>query len=240
MRSRQRVRTQSPELLFTTLAEQLKLPFVTVKHAAELLRAHPSPEELERLLETIALTSSSALTLIDGYLLSVRLQAEPKLPLEPVSLSSVLYDTAQSLDTYAKAHDCKLELHVTGKFGPVMARREVLQAALQSLGFSFIEAARQPDGETIVTLAAKRVKGGMSTGIYSGINKLNSNLLKQAKILQGVARQPLGDFSAGSGAGVFVADALMNYLESPVRISRFQTLYGLAVTLTPSKQLNLV
>jgi len=232
--------TQSSGLLFTTLAEQVKLPFVTVKHAAELLRAHPNTEELERLLQTIALTSSSALRLIDSYLLSVSLQAEPRLPLEPVSLSSVMYDAAHSLDAYAKAHDCEIDLRLAGKFGPVMARREVVQSALESLGYSFIDAASRPDVHTKVTLAVRRTAGGTSTGVYSEISKLNSGLLKQAKVLKGIARQPLGDFSAGSGAGVFVADALFDFLDSSVRVAKFQGLFGLAANLTPSNQLSFV
>jgi CheY-like chemotaxis protein len=235
-----RLEAESSRLLFTTLAEQVKLPFVTVKHAAELLRAHPNKDELERLLQTIALTSSSALKLIDNYLLSVSLLDGPQLIFEPVSLSSVMYDVAHSLDSYAKAHDCELELRLAGKFGPVMARREVVQAALESLGYSFIDAASRPEASTKVTLAARRTIGGMSTGVYSDMSKLNSGLLKQAKTLKGVARQPLSEFSAGSGAGVFVADALFDYLKSPVRVARFQGLFGLAATLLPSNQLSLV
>ncbi len=231
---------QSNGLLFTTLAEQVKLPFVTVKHAAELLKAQPNKEELERLLQTIALTSSSALKLIDSYLLSVRLQAEPLMALEPVSLSSVMYDAAHSLEAYAKAHDCDVELRLNGKFGPVMARREVVLSALESLGYSFIDAASRPEFKTKITLGARRTIKGMTTGVYSEVSTLNSNLLKQAKVLKGVARQPLGDFSAGSGAGVFVADALMELLNSSVRATRFQGLYGLAATLQSSKQLSLI
>lgn len=231
---------QSQGLLFTSLAEQVKLPFITVKHAAELLRAHPNKDELERLLQTIALTSSSALKLIDSYLLSVQLQNEPRMALEPVSLSSVMYDTANTLSTYAKAHDCAVELRLTGKFGPVMARRDVVQSALESLGYSFIDAASKPGTKVKITLAVRRTKGGMSTGIYSDVNKLNSGLLKQARVLKGVARQPLGDFSAGSGAGVFVADALFDFLDTAIKVARFENLFGLAVHLQPSRQLNLV
>lgn len=240
MVKRRKAKVQSSELLFTSLAEQVKLPFVTVKHAAELLRAHPGPEELERLLHTIALTSNSALSLIDGYLLSVKLQAESQLQLEPVSLSSVLYDALHNLDAYAKAHDCTLGLRLMGKFGPVMARRDVLQAAIESLGFNFIEATSRPDAATTIVLAARKTAQGMSTGVYSNVPKLNHNLLKQAKILKGLARQPLGDFSAGSGAGVFVADALLSQLDGPLKVATFQGLQGLAATFTPSRQLSFV
>ena len=226
-------------LLFTSLAEQVKLPFVTIAHAAELSRLNPEPKELESLFKTIALTSEAALKLIDGYLLSVQLQ-QASLPLEPVSLSSVLYDTAQRLDAYAKAHDCEIELHLKGKYGPVMARPEVVKTALESLAYSFIEAASRQGVKTRIALLAKRSGNGMTAGVYSDTDRLSSTLFKQAKVLKGKARQPLGDFSAGSGAGVFVADALFEWLKSPMRVSRFESLQGLAATLVPSKQLNLI
>ncbi|CAN5385521.1 hypothetical protein BH10PAT3_BH10PAT3_5130 [soil metagenome] len=227
-------------LLFTSLAEQVKLPFVQIAHAAELSRLHPGKDELEQLFKTISLTSEAAMKLIDGYLLSVQLQQKPGLPLEPVSLGSVLYDTAHQLDAYAKAHDCTLELHVQGKYGPVMARPEVVRTAIESLGYSFIEAAGRKGASTRIMLAARKTAGGMSAGVFSDTDRLSSSLFKQAKVLKGLARQPLGEFSAGSGAGVFVADALFAWLDSQMRVARFQALQGLAATLIPSRQLSLV
>ena len=227
-------------LLFKSLAEQVKLPFVQIAHAAELSRSQPDSAALQQLFDTISLTSDAALQLIDGYLLSVRLQAEPQLLLEPVPLSSVVYDTAQRLNSYAKAHDCELEVQLSGRYGPVMARREAVELALTSLGYSFIEAAAQQGTKTRITLAVRRNSRGINTGIFSGNQALSSSLFKQAKVLKGIVKQPLGDFSAGSGAGVFVADALFNYLDSPMQVARFQSLRGLAATLIPSRQLSLV
>jgi len=227
-------------LLFTSLAEQVKLPFVTIAHAAELSRLNPGQAELEELFKTISLTSEAAMKLIDGYLLSVQLQQAPGLPLEPVSLSSVLYDTAERLDKYAKAHDCEIELHVQGKYGPVMARPEVVATAIESLGYSFIEAASRQNNTSKIVLMARKTGTGMTAGVFSDADRLSSALFKQAKILKGKARQPLGDFSAGSGAGVFVADALFAWLESTMRVSKFKSFHGLAATLAPSNQLSLV
>lgn len=232
--------TQASSLLFTTLAEQVKLPFVAIAHAAELSKLNPGHDELERLFKTISITSEAALKLIDGYLLSVQLQQEPALALEPVSLGSVLYDTAQRLDKYAKAHDCTVELHVEGRYGPVMARQEVVETALESLGYSFIEAAGNQGAKTKIMLMVRRTPRGMSTGVFSDTDRLSSTLFKQAKVLKGLARQPLGDFSAGSGAGVFVADALFTWLDSPMKVARFKSMQGLASTLIPSRQLSLV
>lgn len=232
--------TVGSHLLFTTLAEQVKMPFVTIAHAAELSRKNPANDTLENLFSTISLTSESALKLIDAYLLSIQLEQQPALVLEPVSLSSVLYDTAHQLDAFAKAHDCTLELQLQGKYGPVMARQEVVKKAVEALGYSFIEAASQQGSKTCVTLMARRTARGMSMGVYTETNTLSKALFKQAKQLKGIARQPLGGFSAGSGAGIFVADALFAWLDTPMHVAKHRSLSGLAATLIPSRQLSLV
>lgn len=232
--------TSASGLLFAALAEQVKQPFMTVAHAVELSQTNPDKLELARLLETIRLTSESAMKLIDGYLLSVQLQQGPGLPLEPVSLGSIVYDTAQRLTQYARAHDCELEVDIRGKYGPVMARHDVVKTALESLGYSFIEAASRSGNTTKILLSVRKTSRGMSAGVYSDTDKLSAGLFKQAKILKGIARQPLGEFSAGGGAGVFVADALFDWLESPMRVVRYRQMQGLAANLTASRQLNLV
>lgn len=240
MMAHSRPQKNAGDLLFASLAEQVKLPFVQIAHAAELSRLNPEPKELERLFDTISVTSQAAMKLIDGYLLSVELQKEPSLPLEPVSLGSVLYDSMHDLQAYAAAHDCTLELSVQGKYGPVMARPEVVKTAIESLGYSFIEAASSLGTQAKVLLLVRRTAQGITAGVFSDAGKLSATLFKQAKILKGQARQPLGNFSAGSGAGVFVADALFDWLESPMRVSKHRTMHGLAATLISSKQLSLV
>jgi hypothetical protein len=240
MSNNRHVNMQTSGLLFTSLAEQVKLPFVQIKHAAELSQIRPGKDELEQLFRTISLTSESALKLIDSYLLSVQLLQESELLLEPVSLGSIMYDTAQSLEGYARAYDCELKVVVKGKYGPVMARHDIVSAALRSLGYSFIEAVSTQGVKSVITLAVRRSAHGISAGIFSESESLSHGLFKQAKILQGRARQPLGDFSAGSGVGVFVADALFNHLSSPMRVSHQSGLQGLAATLVPSRQLSLI
>lgn len=227
-------------LLFASLAEQVKMPFIQIAHAAELLRLHPDKASLDQLFNTITLTSEAALKLIDAYLLNVQLQQISTLPLEPVSLSSILFDTASELNSYAEAHDCEIELLIKGKHGPVMGRHDVLKTALTSLGYAFIEAISQQDSKTKLSLVARKTSHGLSAGMFSGVESLSAQLFKQAKILKGIARQPLSDFSAGSGAGVFVADALLSRLDSPMKVARYDSKNGLVTTLQPSMQLTLV
>lgn len=232
-----------PDDLFISLAEQVKLPFVQIAHAAELMEDVRKPEHAERSRQTILLASQAALNLIDGYLISASLQREQQLALEPVSLSSVLYDTAQALDTYAKAHGCRLELDLGGRYGPVMSHRRAVQAALTSLGYSMIEAvsaAGKTQTAPVVSLIARRSPHGIKTGVLADALTLNSTALKRARAMYGRAHQPLTGFDGSPGSGIFIADSLFEQLSTGMRILKVGDKQGLAATLLPSRQLNLV
>ena len=234
--------TSQPDDLFINLAEQVKLPFVQISHAAELLEGVQDPAKIESSRLTISVASQSALRLIDGYLLSIELQREQQLALEPVSISSILYDTAQALHDFARAHGCRLELDVAGKYGPVMAHKRAVGAALVSLGFSFIEAASIDENkeEPVVKLAVRRTGSNISTGVFSTNASLSNNLFKQAKSMHGKVHQPMAAFDSGNSTGIFIADALFTQLQTKMRVARMNGLQGLAATLLPSQQLNLV
>lgn len=236
--------TASPAVdeLFLNLAEQVKLPFVQIAYAAELMDGQQDAQQLEQSRQTIALSSQAALRLIDGYLLSVAMQREGTLQLEPVSISSVMYDSAQILSNYARAHNCDLQLQVGGKYEPVMAHRLAVQSALVSLGLSFIEAATNHAADTraVVRLAVRRNGAGLNTGVFSNNPSLTSAVFARAKSMQGKVHQPLAEFGSGNGSGIFIADALFTQLQTSMKVARSGGFPGLAATLLPSRQLSLV
>lgn len=224
------------ERLFACLAEQVKLPFVQVQHAAELMMAGiHTPEQSQ---QTIQEVSRAAIQLIDGFLLQVRLQQESQLQLESVPVSSVLYDTAELLNPYAKLHGIDIQLDVAGKYGPVMAHALGLRTALANLGYTLIDAAEKGQKQ-IITLSVRKSVQGISAGVYSNGGVLSSKLLEQARLLQGSVHQPLAGFSSNA-AGVFVADGLLQSLGAELRVSRLRGSSGFATTFTPSRQLSLV
>lgn len=230
----------NPDNLLFNLAEQLKLPFVAILHAAQSMEGSVDLGRIEASRSDIALSAQAALRLIDGYFLSVELQRASRLELEPVSISSLLYETAHTLEGYAQAHDCELQLDVAGKYGPVMAHKRAIASALTSLGQSFIESAAQSEERRVVKLSVRRVQNGIATGVFSNNSELSSALLKQARALSGKARQPLPGFDSGSGAGVFIADALFGGMNTTMRVAHSGGNTGLAATLLPSRQLNLI
>ncbi len=228
------------ERLLNALAEQMKLPLLQIARRAELAR-----DEIDtaQALETIELAADNALKLLDYYLLSTKLaQAQPYLQLEPVSISSVLNDTAHELSRLAKQHNCELELHLAGKYEPVMAHKAGLEAALTSLGYVFIESqSGQTTGQrSLIKLAAHRSRSGIVAGMFANLDGLGASMYKRAQQLYGHARQPLVQLTSSTGAGVFVAESLLSSMSVHMHVARHQKLTGLAATFAPSRQTTLV
>jgi hypothetical protein len=236
-------RVQTPPILsqqlLLSVAEELKLPLLQIARQAELATLADNAAGLKQ----IQTTADMALRLVDNYVLGARLALEEqyRFEMEPVSVSSVLYDTGQQLSSMAKMYGIELELNVGGRFGPVMAHRQGLQSALISLGHALIEALPAiGDKHQRLQLAAHRCRYGIVTGVYSDVEQLTTDALRQGKRLNGHARQPLATLTHTSGAGVFVADAILQAMDSELTVSRHHKLYGLGAVLKPNPQLQLV
>jgi len=228
------------EQLLLSIAEQLKLPFLQIARRAELASLEVNDPGA---LQDIQTTATTAIGLLDNYLFGARLALEDhyQLQMEPVSISSVLYDTGQQLDAMAKLYGVELELSLGGKFGPVMAHRAALQSALVSLGYSLIEALPSlQDKKLRLQLATHRCRYGIVAGMYSDVEQVTTEALRQGRKLQGHARQPLATLTHGSGAGVFVADAILQAMDSELKVTRHHRLYGLGTILRPNQQIQLV
>lgn len=228
------------ERLLLALAEHMKLPLLQIARQAELgkLTGNNSTE-----LTTIELTADSSLRLIDNFLMSARLASEQiAAQLEPVSLSAVLYNVAHELQKQANEYQCELQIHLSGRYEPVMAHRIGLEAALASLGQVFIEAQSNEGAKTkpIVKIAAHRGKKGIVAGMFTDSEGLSSDILRQAHRLYGYNRQPFTQLTSADGAGIFVAENIIKSMSARLRISHHQKMAGLAATFMSSKQLSLV
>jgi hypothetical protein len=178
---------------------------------------------------------------VESYSLSLRVHGKlTSLALEPVTISSLLYDTAELLAPFASRYGVRLELDTGPRVQPVLADRAVLMSAFESLGQVFISAQAEAGDRTPVHLSAHRSRYGVVAGLYSGSVQLGTESLRRARQIHGTARQPLQQMVSGSAAGVFVADSLLQALESRLHVARYHNMAGLAATLHPSKQLQLV
>lgn len=222
--------------LLRALAEQLKLPLLQIARAAELAQNSPTPASMQ----SIRYIADTAIRLMDGFLLSADMQAQEILPLEPVSVASVLNETAHKLAPLAKQNDCDLELSLAGKYGPVMAHQASLESALLLLGYGLIENRVSETARHRVVLAAHRSVHGLVAGVFDNQPGLSADMFRRGKALFGNATQTMPPAVGSNGASIFVADALFRAMESTLKVARHNSLTGLAATLHPSKQLSLI
>lgn len=184
-------------------------------------------------------TAEMALRLIDGYILGLQTAGQTMLELEPVTLSSVLYDVATELSPTAKQHGYELAVAVSGKLGPVMGNRSLLQHAYTLLGYELMQAADDED-KPMFTLATHGNKKGVVAGVYTSNANVTTDAMRRARVLLGSAHQTLPTGSASNGAGIFIADNLIKSLAGTLRVTRHHKQTGLAATFLPSRQLTIV
>jgi hypothetical protein len=226
--------------LLLNIAEELKMPLLRIARANES-SLFDDQMNLQS-SEIIRTSTDNALKLIDNYILGIRLALEDASFIkESVSVSSVLYDAALDLTSLAKINGVELELNIAGKFAPVAVNREALHAALVSLGAALIEAI--PAHENIqmkLQLATHRSRYGIVAGVYAQTKQLSEQTLKMGRRLQKTSRQPLLNLSHSNGAGVFVADSILNSMGLKLTSSRHHNLYGIGTILEPVNQMQLI
>ena len=225
-----------PTSVLLSVAEQLKISLSTIARQAEL--AQLTGTASFRDIAAIGVQAGAAMTLVESYLLGLQLLHEQaELQLEPVSVSSILADTAHELHRYAQAHEVQVELHIAGKYEPVMAHRRGLKAALLSLGYELI-GSQAPKQQMV--MAAHRASGGIVAGMYGSYEELSTETWRRSLQLCGRAGQSLTAVSAGSSAGLFVANTILQAMSAHLRVGRHRKQSGLVATLQPSRQLVLV
>jgi hypothetical protein len=126
-------------------------------------------------------------------------------------------------------------------YAPVTAHREGLQSALVSLGYALIEALPASDAPQMrLELAAHRCRYGIVAGLYADVDRLTTEALRQGMNLVGDTRQPLPALSHCGGAGVFVADAILNAIGAKLKVSHHKRRSGLGAVLQSNPQMQLV
>lgn len=226
------------QALLRAIAEQLKMPLMYIARQAEFFYDEETVDRAA--LRGMQLNADMALRLVDGYMLSLDLATKPlDLELEPVSVSAMLYDVAHQLSPVLKQRNTDLQLVLAGKYGQVMAHKEGLMAALYNIGAVMAEIQSETGEVQCLKIAAHHVPQGIITGVYvDGDTPVPS--IAHSRGWQGVMRQPFADVTAQNGAGIFVADAILNSMHTRLRFGRFRGSHGLAATLQPNRQLRFV
>lgn len=227
-------------ILLRSIAEQLKTPMMYIARQAEL--SHLAETALPQTFLNMQSNADMALRLIDSYILGLELsEKQMSLELEPVSLSSVLYDVAHDLTPLAKQRNTDIELVLAGKYGQVMANTQGLVAAFYSLGSVLSEACAEENSRGRLRIAAHRSTRGVVAGMYlDGIPSLQTTIHGARKLRHSFTRQPFAKLTAGTGAGIFIADTILSCMDVRLRAGKFHGKHGMAATLQPSRQLQLI
>ncbi len=226
--------TDETRRLLAVVASQLQLPLVQIARLAEL------NNDSAQTIHSIRTLSEIALQLTEHF--RVTLYGNDAL-LEPVSLSSVLYNTAHRLEKMADLYHCDVQLELAGHYPPVLANAASLEAAFSSLGTVLIEAQSnntQPSRRSTVVLAAHKSRWGLVAGMYGDSLQFTRPAFRRAKHLFGRAHQPLNQSINSAGAGVFLANVILESVADGLHPARYRKRNGLAATLQPSQQLALV
>jgi hypothetical protein len=228
------------DVLLRSIAEQIKLPLMYIARQAEFSRGEETvPRESFDVMHTNA---DMALRLVDSYILGLDLaKKQMELELEPVPLSALLHDVAHDLVPIAQQHNTDIELVLSGRYGQVMAHNQGLIAALYSLGSVLAEVCSEDKGRGRLRIAAHRSSKGIVAGMYiDGAPSLQTTMYQARKMRTHHTRQPFAQLSSSTGAGIFVADIILASMNARLRAGRYHGKNGLAMTLQPSKQLQLV
>ena len=223
------------ERMLSAIAHDISLPLLQIKAKAELGVSAKSNEELK-------LLTQSGLKLIDSYLMALELrQNGDQLILEPVSVGSVLTDTAHELSKLAEYYDTKIEIDIVGRRIPILTNKAKLQSAFYCLGASLIRSQNAAGKkQKTVVIAAHKAADSIQAGIYGNFTNLSDKELFRARSLAGKAGQPLPSLPTGNGGGVLIADMLISSLYKPLKSSKFKEMSGYASQFPLSKQLRLV
>lgn len=226
--------------LFISVADGVSRALLQIARAAEVT-GDLKPKARQAQLQAIRDVSQASLQLLEGYALTLRLQQGiDRLDIAPLSIRSLLRDTAQLLQPYANQFDIQVELDVSPKLAPILSDKKVLQTALVALGQVFIAAHGETEERGVVRLAAHKSRYGIVVGLYGKGIEMSNTALRRARTLSGKAFQPYGEFTSGAASGVFVADSLLGALPARLHAARYHNASGLAATLPICQQLELV
>lgn len=230
----------SPEQMLRGLVRELTEPLLYIARQAEF-SATQTTEQVE-ILQSIERAATSALRLIDSYLLSAQHEyGQKQLPLQAVGTGAVLYDVAHELSLNAKQWNYVIE--VDNRYAkPIMTDASVLKTSLACLGMLLMSGniARESKVHHLRLAAYKHGAGQCVIGALDADTTLVKRDLEQARKLQGGSHMALAKLGSGSGIQFALADSLANALNTELCLLRRRKLTGFGLVVSKSDQLQLV
>ena len=229
------------QFLLRAIAEELKLPLNRIARSAELGDLLKDEEDISNHLKLIETDTKVAMQLVEGYLIGLQLSdTQQILDLEPVSVGSILNDTAHQLSGLAAEHGLDMEIYIHGRQRLVMANAKALSTAFLNVGSTLIAMQPASPKRQVLTLVSYPRGANMIAGVYGNQTPISKQDWQRGQELYGRARQAIKTLNATNGAGLFVADTIFKAMASKLRPSHHRQQQGLAASLSLSQQLQLV
>lgn len=213
--------------LLRNLAEDLKLPLTQI--------INQSDDSFK-----VQGTALSGIHLIDTYILCNKIiSGQQQLIVEPISLRPLFDDVAHKLAVTAK----KQKFVIENQYPPrtpsvVLSDKKLLSSLLSALGYSIL----QNGGPEINRLQfiIKKQQNNISAGLYSTATAIKPGDLSATRKLKGRASVLSSNLKYGSSSGIAIADTIAQLLSTELTVSKHNNHSGLAVLLSPSRQLSLL
>ncbi len=237
-------RFSEQKALLVALSDDLALPLLQIRSSLELIsQDNFSKQSVKQHARLMTMSAENGLQLAEAYRLILQTEKLHELPLEPVSIGTVLDEVAHHLTPYAKEYSTQLKVDVQGRLTPVLAHQPSLSSALQCLSASLIraQAAQAKQSNYQIILGAHRSRDSeIATGVFTNMHGLSDKSLRAARSLVGHARQPMQALPSGSVSGILIADVLCSAMWRPLRAAAHRNMTGLVVGVPSSKQLQFV
>ncbi|MEX2014674.1 MAG: hypothetical protein WD885_01955 [Candidatus Saccharimonadales bacterium] len=217
-----------------SLVRELKRSLVLIARQAELNKSHLE----EKSLESIQENAEKTLRLIDSYLLMAQSEyGQRLLPVEPLSVGSVIYSVAEEIRPVARKADIDIVLNINDAL--VMANPKGLRAAVLCLSDMVLtQTSIERDGR-VVEINTKRSSGDIKISVLSQSMKVKNSDLRKA--LEGLGRTHMAFSSSSSESGVrlAIASLLGESLGTRLKAVRSNNTQGIGFNLALSRQLQL-
>lgn len=218
-------------MILQNVAEDIKVPLVRIL-------AHVQLADYGKLAdrEYIEVTASSAVKLMDSYLLSSQIyNQQQQLALEPVSVAAIMGDVVQQMSQFAKFQNRQIEFVVGRKLNLVMASRQALHAALTTLLYGILQQGQA--GKSNIVCSVSRHGTKIRCGIFNQSDGISSHTLSQVRRLHGRASRPAADLQHGTSSALALADGIISAMGSQLHATKTRYGSGLVADFLPSTQL---
>lgn len=222
---------------FLMAAHELKSPLALIRQLSFALETRDlRPEEYERLIGRIRLTSERALRLTGDITRSAR--SDTLFDLEPLNPVNICEEVAHELTPLYSAHNKQIEVRKRSHPPLLVGNRDLLRRILLNFGDNALNYA--PGGEPVeftVAQAAGNVRIGMRDFGPAIEATLWQDLVKR---LDAQAAQPISARPQSSGLGLYIAGQFAQMMNGKIGAIRHRDGATFYVDVSHSHQLSLL